>query len=714
MRDNTVLTTLPDDPLCRLFGRSAFDKTLKRFWDRSGVQNLKPPRVGWREIDLFMLFEGIRAGGGIDSVRQRRTFQPIAQQQRLSWTATNAGNALGRTYQKWLEPCERELGEAIDAAVRISSSDMSTFTPGEHIAAVVCTGIMVNEIEPEEAAEFPEYESARTDLFLDVRNHIIREWWRNPSQLLDVEKIVDGCPSVYEDLIRSCFRFLQRRGTIQFGALPLPPLNIPGSAPSARVLIIGGGIAGLGAARHLRLCEPTLDVRVFEARPRIGGRIWTDRQHFEDSPVDLGAMIITGIRQNPLGIVAKNQLGLRLHEVDTNCPIFVDVHRILDPETDAKIEQIYNEVLAETVRMRQTLRDSQHLSLGDVFRRALRRRLAQEPDYYSHIIAWHISNLEYGCAAPLELLSLCHWDQDDPYGFEGEHCMVEGGLDQIVRALAADLDICLGRTVRHIDWSNEPIRVIFEDDSVALADFVILALPLGVMRDPKVVHFVPELPAWKRAALRSVGNGNLNKVVLRFSTAFWSRDIGREHSSGKLQSFGIQCPLENVSNDDGRFYMFWDLSPLTGNPILMSMLPAVAADAMEPESDDTIVAACMQRLRTVFPEAIEPIATVVTRWRSDCFSQGAYSYIPVGSSGTAYDDAAEPVDGRLFFAGEYTSRKHPTTAGGAYLSGLRAASELIRQYEETRQASANRASENVHRLRRKRRCQAIQLLEALS
>lgn len=44
------------------------------------------------------------------------------------------------------------------------------------------------------------------------------------------------------------------------------------------------------------------------------------------------------------------------------------------------------------------------------------------------VLDWHYANLEYGCAAPLGLVSLPHWNQDDPFGgFGGAHCTVKGG-----------------------------------------------------------------------------------------------------------------------------------------------------------------------------------------------------------------------------------------------------------------------------------------------
>ena len=69
----------------------------------------------------------------------------------------------------------------------------------------------------------------------------------------------------------------------------------------------------------------------------------------------------------------------------------------------------------------------------------------------------------------------------------------------------------------------------------------------------------------------------------------------------------------------------------------------------------------------------EPTAFRVTRWASDPWTRGSYSYVPVAASGEDYDRLAEPVAERLFFAGEATNREFPATAHGAYLSGLREA-----------------------------------------
>lgn len=51
---------------------------------------------------------------------------------------------------------------------------------------------------------------------------------------------------------------------------------------------------------------------------------------------------------------------------------------------------------------------------------------------------------------------------------------------------------------------------------------------------------------------------------------------------------------------------------------------------------------------------------------------GSYSSMAVGAlGGEDYDLLAEHVGGRVFFAGEATTKKYPATMHGAYLSGFR-------------------------------------------
>lgn len=75
----------------------------------------------------------------------------------------------------------------------------------------------------------------------------------------------------------------------------------------------------------------------------------------------------------------------------------------------------------------------------------------------------------------------------------------------------------------------------------------------------------------------------------------------------------------------------------------------------------------LQALRRVHGDSVpEPVAQYVTRWRSDEYSRGSYSFVSVGCSGAEYDSLAAPVAGRLLFAGEHTCKEHPDTVGGGW------------------------------------------------
>jgi monoamine oxidase len=98
------------------------------------------------------------------------------------------------------------------------------------------------------------------------------------------------------------------------------------------VVIIGAGMAGLAAAGDLG--RAGLSVCILEARERIGGRVFTQRDPECDSPIELGTEFIHG---KPREILNPLQTaGATLHEVDgdnwyalearlTACNFFSDV-----------------------------------------------------------------------------------------------------------------------------------------------------------------------------------------------------------------------------------------------------------------------------------------------------------------------------------------------------------------------------------------------------
>ena len=139
----------------------------------------------------------------------------------------------------------------------------------------------------------------------------------------------------------------------------------------------------------------------------------------------------------------------------------------------------------------------------------------------------------------------------------------------------------------------------------------------------------------------------------------------------------------NEGEPRGASYMFWALDRLTGGEAcLIAMMAGEAAEWVESEEDSTILAHVMGALRSLFGASTPaPQAHYITRWGRDPYSRGAYSHLPVGSTGHVYDLVAAPVgkDNCVCFAGEATNKRHPTTVAGAFETGIREAVRLHNQ-----------------------------------
>ncbi|KAK9346782.1 flavin-containing amine oxidoreductase-domain containing protein [Lipomyces starkeyi] len=318
------------------------------------------------------------------------------------------------------------------------------------------------------------------------------------------------------------------------------------------------------------------------------------------------------------------------------------------------------------------------------------RQLADLTAQDLRLINWHYANLEYANATSVHNLSLGSWDQDDGNEFSGKHTMLEnGGYMLVPRALylfPTRLDVRFKSSVKSVayDGSKEAGRKKFtvtmhSGDHIS-ADRVICTVPLGVLKAGSI-SFQPDLPEKKKESIQNLGFGVLNKVVLVYDRSFWDPDkdivgVARDNN-------GSANPLDQDSYRDGRgrFYMFWNCTKVVGKYCLVALMAGHAAFDTSRHPDEVLIRDATHVLSRMYPAASipHPMETIITRWHQDPFSRGSYSYVGPNATGEDYDILAAPTcDDNLFFAGEATSRTHPATVHGAYLSGLRAAEEVFR------------------------------------
>ncbi|KAF2756607.1 hypothetical protein EJ05DRAFT_441473 [Pseudovirgaria hyperparasitica] len=302
------------------------------------------------------------------------------------------------------------------------------------------------------------------------------------------------------------------------------------------------------------------------------------------------------------------------------------------------------------------------------------------------LLNWHYANMEYANAANVNQLSLGNWDQDAGNEFEGQHCEIIGGYTQFPRglySLPSQLDVRFGSSVKRVQYEDNGgvdesrVTIECENGEVMEGDMAVVTTSLGVLKHGNVV-FQPPLPGWKQGAIDRLGFGLLNKIILVFDEPFWEQD---------RDMFGLLNDVtDNVNEQDtkqygkgrGKYYFFWNRTRQSGQHMLVALMAGDAAHEAEIKDDKSLVEGVLAKLRSMFDQrkVPKPRETIVSRWKSDPFVRGSYSYIGPQSVQGDYDAMAKSI-GPLHFAGEATCGTHPATVHGAYLSGLRAASDVI-------------------------------------
>ena len=303
------------------------------------------------------------------------------------------------------------------------------------------------------------------------------------------------------------------------------------------------------------------------------------------------------------------------------------------------------------------------------------------------LINWHYANLEYANAVNLSQLSLSGWDQDTGNEFEGQHAQVVGGYQQVTRGILqypSPLDLRTRKAVRQIAYDPDgrhgrTARIQCEDGEVINADRIVLTAPLGILKEGSVT-FDPPLPNWKLEPINRLGFGTLNKIVLVYDKPFW--DVEQD-MFGLLRESDFLGSLdqEDYVKSRGKFYLFWNCIKTSGRPVLIALMAGEAAVQAESTDDAELVTGVTKELRRMFKDTNVPMPseTIVTRWGNDRFARGTYSYVGPTALPGDYDAMAQAV-GNLHFAGEATCGTYPATVHGAFISGLRAAAEVIEEY----------------------------------
>jgi len=420
-----------------------------------------------------------------------------------------------------------------------------------------------------------------------------------------------------------------------------------------RIAVIGAGLAGLTTA--YRLAQQGLDVHVYEAKDRVGGRILS--AYLNDNVVELGGQNILDGGEAHHTVQLIQEMGLELEDYSRNFDFYyldndnlVYLHEIIRQKR-WKAEDIYNQLL----ELKKTCHTMQEV---------ITKLLADENDPLAQRCKVLLAAYEGGTPDKLSVkyietlyhillggLSSTHQISDKK---TLSYLIVKGGNSLLPQALAHKLGdkVHLNMPLKALTKNKSGSYLLTFDNHASdiEADIVVLALPCGVYH---TINFNNVIPDTRLQQLYKVGFGTTAKTIVPsysndylVKTCADNRVIVSYHK--EMKSFIVYH-----TGQAGSF------TPATLPNLYQTNLKLIHK-GWNPEfiSQETAVYAHDKP----FVRYIHPVAY---SWVQDPYIQGSYSYIAAGQEEVALQlekyaghhvrTLFAPVDGTLYFAGEHTT-----------------------------------------------------------
>lgn len=452
-------------------------------------------------------------------------------------------------------------------------------------------------------------------------------------------------------------------------ALDTPPGGLPRGRRPQRIIIVGGGMAGLTSAFELRRAGH--EVVVLEARGRAGGRVRTLRAPFADGLyAEAGAARIPEIHDLTLRYV--HELGLELapfQPEDRPSVIHVDGTSHLSNQEDllarlgcSSAEQAMGPIGAlrhftrsareAAVPMDGGWPGDDALSFDEVSAAELLRQLGTSPELVA------LFDLGFGLLG--ELSGLDFLVQLD--SLLASKYRIVGGNDSLPRAMARELGprVRYGTPVETIEHSPGGVRVHFSGPGgggVVSGDRAIVAVSLPIL---KRVRFSPALSSDKRHAMACSRYASATRVYAQVGRRFWET----EGSSG----FGVTDHAIEVF--DASFGQDGERG------VLLGYLHGELARRIDAMGEVEGVRATIGMMKEAFPSLEKNLqGTCLFSWDRDEWTRGAVVKWRPGDLRNMYPHLLAAPEGRIHFAGEHCSPWHAWIQGAAH-SGMRSALEV--------------------------------------
>jgi monoamine oxidase len=456
------------------------------------------------------------------------------------------------------------------------------------------------------------------------------------------------------------------------------------AATPSKVVVVGGGLAGLTCAYRLKQAGVTAELH--EASDRLGGRCWSIRGAFAPGLVAEhgGELIDTGhieLRQlaKELGFTLDNLLQAEtngtepLYYFDGRPYTFAEA----SDDYNAVYQKVHKDVSAASFPTTYTIstprgRELDAMTITEWIEESVPGGVASRFGQLLDVAY----NIEFGAEcdrqSALNLLYLLGYSGQGKlrlFGPSNEKFHVRGGNDQVTKAMADALggQVTTGSQLVGIRLtSGGRFTLTFVQGTTTktiTADRVVLALPFSILR--RSVDFSKAgFDAVKTRAIRELPMGTNSKLNVGFKTRHW-RTLG--NNGDTYADTGYQATWEVSRAQPGTAGILVDY---TGGKIGDSFGGSTPL---------------VQRAQK-FLGQIEPVLPGISKqfdgnvvldyWATYPWTLGSYSYYEPGQY-TRFGGVEPEASGACHFAGEHTTQDFQGYLQGAVVSGQRAAGEVL-------------------------------------
>jgi monoamine oxidase len=449
---------------------------------------------------------------------------------------------------------------------------------------------------------------------------------------------------------------------------PGPEIEFDGT-----IAVIGAGAAGLYVADILK--SKGVNVVVYEASSRVGGRIRSIRQ-FEENPfsnsypVELGAERIIGSDSVWAKMVSQLERPVNDYTTITSDRFFIDgeYKKLEDLAADNDFIAAQNFLANLKTYTGSNVSVQQAVQAAGLSTRVHAILNSQIGNRYGS------SNDNVGITAIAESLNLITRNSN-------ELRLATNPMQDVLSSRFSSVipQVLFGHAVKKINYSGEKIIIEGErtDNSSTAAfsvevDRVVVTVPVSVLKEGDIT-FTPALPSTKTAALSQLGMDAAVRVVLEFKQNFWGLDA-------RVINGGTEIPeYFNVGAGDDSILFAKMLSITIMGPKAQALsdAPEIIVPTILAEMDAHFDGAASENVRRDIDNP-DIILSVIQDWTKEPYIRGGISYVKPGGSYEARVSLGEPIQNKLFFAGEATDVVGDAgTINGALVSAERVVQEFV-------------------------------------